>query len=502
MTPKRIISIAFFGSLGALILSAIGWHEPIVQTIVFAIILGATLVCSLVDIRYGFIIAGAELAIGSQGYIFSLGGPEQGMSVRIGIWVIIMAVWAGRKLISLMRRETSIRKIFSIPFAWPLLALAVSLGISVVVALLYGNDPAFVFLEAKRWLYGLILLPFLQAFRTRDDMKLFLSGFAGAVGALAVTTIGLTYLFSHDFAPFMFDVYTWLRDTLLAEITPGPSGFSRIFAQSQVYLVPACLVGGAWAVERYAAGRKKAAILILSASAVCVTALVASLSRSLWIGTAVAGIVGMLLSAIYGRPRWKDIGRSVLMWLAGLAMAVLVLGLAVRFPFPQPLGQAGLSVLAERANSSEAAAASRWSLLPVMANQILVSPIWGNGLGKTLTYMTSDPRITRTTVNGEYTTYAFEWGWLDVAMKSGLLGLAAYFWLLWSIGVSGFRLIRYHYLAGISVFMGVIAIAAVHFFTPYLNHPLGFMYLAILVAVTQAFAPPVVTASGDRVAKT
>ena len=54
----------------------------------------------------------------------------------------------------------------------------------------------------------------------------------------------------------------------------------------------------------------------------------------------------------------------------------------------------------------------------------------GRGFGATVTYQTRDPRILADNGSGEYTTYAFEWGWLDIWLKLGIFGLAAYFLLI------------------------------------------------------------------------
>jgi O-antigen ligase len=129
----------------------------------------------------------------------------------------------------------------------------------------------------------------------------------------------------------------------------------------------------------------------------------------------------------------------------------------------------------------EAGAASRWSLLPIMWSEIRQSPVWGYGLGKSLTYQTYDPRVLESSSSGQYTTYVFEWGWLDIWLKFGILGVAVYVWLLFSLGRDAVLLIKKQPLEGLLILSSVLIIAIVHFFTPYLNHPLGFGYLGLLL---------------------
>ena len=124
-------------------------------------------------------------------------------------------------------------------------------------------------------------------------------------------------------------------------------------------------------------------------------------------------------------------------------------------------------------------------LLQTQKNQL--KPLWqaisqhpliGSGFGTSLTYQTNDPRIVPTTAgaSGEFTTYAFEWGYLDMILKFGLIGLIIYLLLITKI------LCRLYNLRP-DFFLALIALLAVNVFSPYLNHPLGigFIILSSLV---------------------
>jgi O-antigen ligase len=102
------------------------------------------------------------------------------------------------------------------------------------------------------------------------------------------------------------------------------------------------------------------------------------------------------------------------------------------------------------------------------------SPIFGQGFGKTVTYETEDPRLVQAG-NSQYTTYAFEWGYLDFLLKLGIFGLLAYLWLLYSILIYQFK--KRGIQAGLG--LGLLFLIIAHFFTPYLNHPLGIIYVII-----------------------
>ena len=118
-----------------------------------------------------------------------------------------------------------------------------------------------------------------------------------------------------------------------------------------------------------------------------------------------------------------------------------------------------------------------------MNQAIIKQPVWGYGLGKTLTYKSSDPRVLKKTSDGTYTTNAFEWGWLDLWLKLGLLGLVAYLWLLFSIFKKAWQKIKDNPYQALAVIASLIALIGLNIFPPYLNHPLGFGFLAIIMAI-------------------
>jgi O-antigen ligase len=123
--------------------------------------------------------------------------------------------------------------------------------------------------------------------------------------------------------------------------------------------------------------------------------------------------------------------------------------------------------------------------LPVLWKEVSASPLWGKGFGTTVTYVTSDPRITLSTTDGKYTTYAFEWGWLDLWLKTGLIGVLGYLWLFYMLLSDCYRLMRRGDSRALAVGLSLSALGVLHFFTPYLNHPLGFSYLILaMLAVT------------------
>jgi O-antigen ligase len=157
--------------------------------------------------------------------------------------------------------------------------------------------------------------------------------------------------------------------------------------------------------------------------------------------------------------------------------------ITARFPFPTPRIELDITQdLTDRADAtSDAAASSRYALLPLLWQKISNNPILGEGFGTTVTYNAKDPRLTNASAGGlgTYTTYAFEWGWLDVWLKIGLLGLLAYLLLFGKIIQAAFK--KNTWLSyGLTA--GLLLIIIVSFFSPYTNHPLGIGFLLLTAA--------------------
>ncbi|MFA7050181.1 MAG: hypothetical protein WC164_03705, partial [Patescibacteria group bacterium] len=125
---------------------------------------------------------------------------------------------------------------------------------------------------------------------------------------------------------------------------------------------------------------------------------------------------------------------------------------------------------------------SRWALLDAMKVEIQSNFILGKGFGARIEYISSDPRVLQSSPDGKYSTYAFEWGWLDILLKMGVLGFAIYSWLILLFLkknlITFYSSSDYLYLIIIS---SLLSLSAINFFTPYLNHPLGISLLILLI---------------------
>lgn len=421
----------------------------------------------------GLSILVAELMIGSKGALFKFAADAEnngGVSIRMMFFAAFLVAWALKadwKLI-MSEMKTWIRERLSY------VALAAVLVWAFVNGVLRENP--FLLQDANAWGFLILLLPVLEI-ATTDGKTFFrrvLAAVYAGIGYVTIKTIFLFYLFSHPFGDWIEVVYYWVRKSGVGEITRILEGASahRVFFQSHIFEVLA--LAPLLLLIFFAKGRKQwgSLLFVLSFATILI-----SFSRSFLLGAvfALAAFKLFLLTHKKQLGSWASLAkRSFLLATASVGLVLI----ALFFPIPPP-DNVGLSdTIAARFDSGEAAVQSRWQLLPILWDGILDSPILGQGFGSTVTYTSEDPRVVETT-GGEYTTYAFEWGWLDFWFKFGILGIPIMLYVLISLGIRFRKLNIPSWLYMIPVTM-LLTLAVIHGFTPYLNHPLGFITLILL----------------------
>jgi hypothetical protein len=161
---------------------------------------------------------------------------------------------------------------------------------------------------------------------------------------------------------------------------------------------------------------------------------------------------------------------------SAVALGFALIFAVVAFPAPHVDMGSLATLFGSRGSVTDVAAESRWNLLPVLWDKIKQAPILGSGFGATVMYQTKDPRILAQNPDGWYTTHAFEWGWLEHWIKFGLLGIPIILWLLVSL-IRRLWILPADLWIRAGFISSLAALATLHIFTPYLNHPLGFGFL-------------------------
>ncbi|HLC89947.1 MAG TPA: O-antigen ligase family protein, partial [Patescibacteria group bacterium] len=322
---------------------------------------------------------------------------------------------------------------------------------------------------------------------------------------LSLKTIVVLFLFSRNFAGVGGWFYHWLRASGVGEVTYISGALFRVFLQSQVYVLIAFFVVLTFLIIQMKSGDWKKHFspyfyLYLSSLAIFI-----SQSRSYWVG-AVAALIFLIILAIWlFKIKLKKIA---------FILTILAIALVSQFYLIELItGNYAVNLVAQRFKNlpQEAAGISRLNQLKPLSEAIFQKLIFGYGFGKTLTYESRDPRILQTHPDGIYTTYAFEWGYLDIALKLGVVGLGIYLALigyLFYLGLKNYKLqitnykqisnlkfqipktkslndalqtTSYQLQAGLLI--GLITLIVTNIFSPYLNHPLGIGYVMLLTAI-------------------
>lgn len=472
--------------------SYIGYHIPLIKSIGFLSIVILTCILSSKHLLYGILIAVSELIIGSKGYLFALPLGTSEISVRVGIFCAMFIAW----FFTIVKvRGSGMFLFFRSPFfKWYLLLFLFVLW-GIVHGFSQRNDIGNIVHDVNGWFYFFLIFPLYDALRTRKEIGKLLDVATSALCIQTLKVLFFFYVMTHQSfgVDIIYPLYRWLRTTGVGEVTQFEWGGVRVFFQSQIYVVIAFFMFLPWIWNFFETRNREKRIVdhlwreskrwyLLSIG--CIASIAVSFSRSLWAATSIMLLCAFLLKM---KSRAIIIQTGISLTLAKIC-ALLLLGMIAFFPFPSATGGFGLGTFTKRFEdlNSEAAAASRWNLLPVLGDAIRQHPFTGYGFGKTITYTSYDPRVRESNAAGTFTTFTFEWGYLDFIIKMGIGGFVAYCVLLIVLFRAGLTMFRKHtsdhiFISGLLLGLGVIVL--VHVLTPYLNHPLGIAYVIVLSCI-------------------
>lgn len=438
----------------------------------------------LKDIRWGILLPLIELAWGSFGSeLFWEVGSIQ-LSLRIVMFGIFITVWFIQTYITKKYDRFAIASPVGVSFV-------VLVGIvlwGVVIGFLRDNGLGNVFFDANAYIYILYVPLWIQAL-VRTPIKDVVTVIIATAAALSIKTLLLFHVFvnQYDAANIAF-VYIWLRDTRIGEITRAGGSLWRIFIQSQIFIATVFMWYVVYITTRLNL-RYRSALMI--AASVLIAALMVSMSRSYWLGVAVALVIAALVGVRYLIPRWRQFIRAVTSLIGSAVIAIGITSVLVFLPYfgAEPVAQTLFNRLA---STSDAAGISRLHLLPPLIAAVSEHPIIGKGFGATVTYQSSDPRI-KSALNpsGTVTTFAFEWGYLDQWLKLGAIMLIAFGAVIMYQFYRGWRVIKLgtpHAILIAGILAGLLCVMIVHAFSPYLNHPLGLGYFMFTMVMLEVIA--------------
>ena len=462
------------------LMSFLGYYYSIVNTAIFFLIAIAAVIISLYRLEYGFYILFAELFIGSFGYLFYFDLGQTKISLRLALWLAIMSVWLAKVITDWLKNKKNPATPLPLRRLMNFVLLFIILAWGVINGFLNNNLSNNIFFDFNSWLYFLLIFPLYWLLRNSQELKIIKTIFLASIAWLSLKTIILVYFFTHNLNGLNLEIYGWMRLDQLGEITQTTIGFSRIFMQSHIFVLIGFFILLFYLLKALLskAGERADIIKYLAILILLLSTILISFSRSFWIGLAAGGIFVWLIIIFKLKIKLKEFIIFNSLILLSVILSLSLTQAIVKFPYPSTYGAFDPgAVLSQRiTETNEAGASSRWQLLPPLWQKIKTAPILGRGFGATVTYKTSDPRVLESNPSGLYTTYAFEWGWLDIWLKLGIIGLIIYLALFAKTIYDGLKINSYFSLALIT---GLVVLMAVNIFSPYVNHPLGIGYLII-----------------------
>lgn len=501
---KILIYAAIF--FGFYLLSYLGYLFPFLNAVIFCAILLATAVLTYKKLEYGILIALCELFIGGRGYLFSFNFFGFVVSMRLAIFILVFLIWF------LLYRPAEKFKFARSRYFLPFACLTAMILVAAARGIYFGYSIKNIFFDLNGYLYFAILFPIFDIF-SKEFAKKIVNYLIGGALALSFLTIFLgfgfgvlhpeaklansgllsfqfgeeeeknfeeiahtvtakdelkTFAWRRDFSNQKQPEYRWSRDTGVGELAYIAGGVFRFFSSSQLYFLPALAIlifGLREIISKFRQQRRDFIVQGVFAFGIF-AALLISFSRSLWLGLA-----AIIVYFFFCLP-WKKALKTALICLTLLETLIIVSGVFLPKAY---------EIVADRVTTivrpqTQSTGSTRISILRSAAQEIKKHAVLGSGFGKIISYESNIPGAT-----GTLKVFTFEWQYLEIALKIGLVGLIFYAWFIIKI-FREFREKEGKKYALAQAFMATLAgVLIVNITTPYLNHPLGIGLLAIII---------------------
>lgn len=462
----RYFKITLLAILLVEIVSLIGYYLPIFNIIGFLCVILVTSILSFYKIEYSLYFLLTELFIGGKGYLFSLEYGDTLISIRIALFILLFLFWIGKLIM-----KKKIDFLFSsFRNYWLFLMVFVVWGI--MNAFLNNNIFSNIFFDANAWFFVFLIFPAFDIVKDKRMIKNILQILFASIFLLSLKTLLVLSIFTNlgwREGTWSYGFYRWIRETGVGEVTLMGDNFFRVFFQSQVWILVGFFVVLSFFFLESKLINKKNILLNLLLS-ISFAAIVISYSRSFWVG-GVGALILFFIFLFYSKQK-----KNKIFCFSRRLLFVIFIGLFIIYL----ISPASIGLLGDRTKlNNESAVSSRWNLLNPLWSEVKENWLLGAGFGKTITYKTEDPRFLEISPDGLNTTYAFEWGYLDIWLKLGIGGLLAYLILLGKIFYEGLIHTRKD-IFFVGLLAGLVALCITNVFSPYLNHPLGIGYIVLL----------------------
>jgi len=389
MSIDKYFKITIISLIIIEVISLLSFKNSPYDIIAFLVIILLTLFLSLKKLEYGLFILLAELFVGGKGYLFAIDFNGTQLSIRMGLFLVIIGVWLYQKYKNKQYKPRYFNhllnknKIFSLSYV----ILIVFIGIGVIKGLLQ-NDFNNTFFDFNAWIFFLLFIIFIDQIKSLRQIKQITSIFFAAIFWLSLKTIIVLYLFSHSFVFIGDPFYKWLRDTGVGEITYISGNIYRIFFQSHIFILLGFFILFTIFIylikdkKVFDSHRKSQSLFLVTLFTILIsTTILISQSRSFWLAGLITFIL-LIITLLFTLKIKKNI-------MIGLILFALILGAfdsAVIYIITQ---SSSIELITARASkpTTEAASNSRINQLQPLFTEIKKDPLIGSGFGATATYV-------------------------------------------------------------------------------------------------------------------
>lgn len=497
------------------LLSYLGYLFPILNAVIFWLILITTIVLSFKKLEYGVLIVLSELFVGGRGYLFSFNFFGFVVSLRLALFCAVFLFWFF--YYRSYNKYSFVKSKYFLPFVFLtfIIILAAARGVY------FGHSLKNIFFDLNGYLYFAFIFPVFDVINKNNLIKKLLQNLIAAATTLALLTIFIGFGFSFLHPEVRLDLdksgilsfefekgeeitqeishsvlakeelktfalrrdmseqkqaeYRWSRDTGIGELAYISGRFFRFFSASQLYQVILFGLILFFFKDKFFQKTlfKKDSFLPAVILGIIFLSIFISFSRSFWLGT-----IAICLFFLFSLPK-KYLFKTIFFGFVLLIILILVL----KFFTPSVYDSFSDRISSIFRPQTQSTALTRINILNSAWQEIKQHFLFGWGFGKIISYESVIPGA-----SGILKVFAFEWQYLEILLKLGLIGIIFYSWFLFSIFTEGYKLKN---LSGEKKFIantliaGLFGFLIINITTPYLNHPLGIGFLIITMGTLE-----------------
>lgn len=391
----------------------------------------------------------AELVLGGSGRLVTFGSF---LSLRYILFISAILYFVFTCIINKFEIQKNM-------FYVDVLAFFTMFSIAIVLGIVHEYGMGNIIKSAQGYLYLLMYFPMSKLINTKEKSKQAFRLFINCAVVLALITLAIFVVFYLNPA---------VQETLSPLLTKFDYGYIALRGGlPAVFLKTSPLIAVAFMLlllyfinlksERTPIQLAKLMILFVG--------LLATMSMGIWVAT----FVGVFLTILFSKGKYKVIGLVTIVIIAGIAYYLLSGYIATSLSNRLSTNDSSYIIKLDQA----------YQLIRNWGNRLF----FGNGFGIEITFLTE---------LGSRTMINFELFWLQLLVNMGLIGFAVYIKMFIKSAFYSFKISKVisfeESLHLKSIIVGLIVLAIISSVNPFLNNPIGIGYLVIVMTTISAYS--------------